>query len=79
MQIRQRIIRSADRYTQPDDRYGYGIPDAWKAYTLSPESIDNTPFPSEEGRGEASKLLHNGQLLIYHGGHIFTPTGQRLL
>ena len=44
MQIRERIIRSADRYTQHDmQQYGYGIPNAWVAYTMdTPSGIEST-------------------------------------
>lgn len=32
MQIMQLVRQSADRYEHPDNVYGYGIPDFWKAY-----------------------------------------------
>ncbi|MFP5436529.1 MAG: S8 family serine peptidase [Bacteroidia bacterium] len=32
MQLLQLIRKSADRYTNPDAQYGYGIPDFWAAY-----------------------------------------------
>ena len=41
-------------------------------------AIDNTPFPSGEGRGEARKLLRNGQILILRGEKTYTLTGQEL-
>ena len=37
--------------------------------------IDNTPFLSGEGRGEASKLLRNGEVLIMRGGKTYTIQG----
>ena len=37
--------------------------------------IDNTPFPSGEGRGEASKLLRDGQIFILRGEKVYTLTG----
>ena len=37
--------------------------------------IDNTPFPSGEGRGEARKLLRNGQIFILRGEKVYTLTG----
>ena len=40
--------------------------------------IDNTPFPSGEGRGEASKILHNGTILILRGDKTYTLTGVEL-
>ena len=37
--------------------------------------IDNTPFPSGEGRGEALKLLRDGQIFILRGEKVYTLTG----
>ena len=44
----------------------------------APQGIDNTPFPSGEGRGEATKLLRNGQILILRGDKTYTLTGVEL-
>ena len=74
MQIRARIIVSADRYDNPDfRRYGYGIPDAWKAYTMYAESCESV---RDEENTKAQKILHNGQIRIVRGGRIYTITGQ---
>ena len=40
--------------------------------------IGNTPFPLGEGRGEASKLLRNGQLFILRDGKTYTVQGQEI-
>ena len=40
-----------------------------------PQGIDNTPFPSGEGRGEARKLLRDGQIFILRGEKVYTLTG----
>ena len=40
-----------------------------------PQGIDNTPFPSGEGRGEALKLLRDGQIFILRGEKVYTLTG----
>ena len=49
------------------------------SYTPSdPTSIDNTPFPSGEGWGEASKILRDGQILILRGEKEYTLTGQEV-
>ena len=40
-----------------------------------PTGIDNTPFLSGEGRGEASKLLRNGEVLILRDGKTYTIQG----
>ena len=37
--------------------------------------IDNTPFPSGEGLGEARKLLRDGQIFILRGEKVYTLTG----
>ena len=41
----------------------------------TPTAIDNTPFPSGEGRGEASKLLINGQVYILRDGKYYNILG----
>ena len=75
MQIRERILRSADRYDNPDTehyQYGYGIPDAWKAYTMDIptgiESIQNSAISYQ-------KLLRDGQLLIIKGEKVYNVLG----
>jgi len=76
MQIRERIIRSADRYDNPDmGQYGYGIPDAWKAYGHSPtEHIESVAdYPSK-----AQKVLHNGQIVIIFQGQKYNSLGQKV-
>lgn len=56
----------------------------WSAgvwYTVDedqPTNINQTPFPSGEGRGEASKVLKEGQILIQHNNQLFTVQGQPL-
>ena len=44
---------------------------------IAPElqGIDQTPFPSGEGRGEAVKLLIDGQLYILHNGQMYNVQG----
>ncbi|MBO6305900.1 MAG: hypothetical protein J6M55_00180 [Paludibacteraceae bacterium] len=45
----------------------------------STTDIDQTSFPSGEGRGEASKLiLLNGQIFILRGEKVYTVTGQEV-
>ena len=75
MQIRERIIRSADRYTTPDAQlYGYGIPDAWVAYTMNPAAVDYSFTEIEAPR----KILRGGQILILHHGQVYNVAGQRV-
>ena len=64
MQIRERIIRSAHKYDNPDRDYGYGIPDAWKAYQLSMD----LPEWRQSGARVAEKMLRGGRLIIIRDG-----------
>ena len=71
MQIRERIIRSADRYTNPDrNQYGYGIPDAYAAYlgqtTTTIESAVST---------RVRKYIQGNELLIEHNGKTYNILG----
>jgi len=73
MQIRERIIRSSNRYTNPDtQRYGYGIPNAWKAYTMKLEE----GLPVTGDGLQVQKILRGNQILIIRHGHIYTLAGQ---
>lgn len=76
MQIRERIIRSADRYTNPStDRYGYGIPDAWEAYQMDlPMGVEETLSPDTNAR----KILLNGQIRILRDGRTYDILGTLL-
>ena len=74
MQIRDRIIRSADRYINPDnDQYGYGIPNAWKAYTMTPTGVESVTGYGSRVTGQ--KILRNGQMLIIHGDKTYNVLG----
>ena len=77
MQIRERIIRSANRYDDPDPvRYGYGIPDAWKAYTMElPSGVEEVPSTDN---ATTQKFIRGDQILILRHGHIYNLAGQRL-
>lgn len=73
MQIRERIIQSADRYTTPDiNQYGYGIPDAWIAYQADIPSAKQNTLKEVN----STKVLRNGQLLILHNGATYSVLGQ---
>lgn len=75
IQIRQRIIDSSDRALTPDyQQFGYGIPDAWKAYTLYAEQTPSI----ELNENKARKIVRNGQILILRAEQLFTLTGQRV-
>ena len=76
MQIRERIIRSADRYDQPElGQYGYGIPDAWKAYTMElPMGIESI----QKSDISIQKIFKNGQLYILNNGKIYDVLGRKI-
>lgn len=74
MQIRERILRSADRYATPDtQQYGYGIPDAWVAYTMDMTAVET--INKEEA---PRKILRGEQILILRHGHVYNLAGQRV-
>jgi len=72
-EIRERIIQSADRYYEPHDQYGYGIPNAWKAYNQT-TNIPNVP---QDNHLQTQKRLINGVLWIIHNGEIYNVMGQK--
>lgn len=74
MQIRERIIRSTDRFNTPDDHYGYGIPDAWAAYTGGTDIAT----PQATKAIEMRKTLINGRLYILRDGQCYSITGERV-
>ena len=75
MEIRERIIQSADRYTMPHAQYGYGIPNAWQAYE---QTTDIPSIPSNHAP-TAQKVLINGQLWILHNGEKYNVMGNKVM
>lgn len=75
MQIRERIIRSADRAEAPDQEYGYGIPDAWKAY----QAITSVHEAVETRRQDAWKILRDGRVIVVRDGAECDILGNKLL
>lgn len=74
MEIRERIIRSADRYAQPHEQYGYGIPDAWLAYT---HATTNTSTP-ELQNSPISKIIQNGHIYIIYNRQLYDLLGNKI-
>lgn len=74
MEIRERIIRSADRYTQPHEQYGYGIPNAWQAYTM----LIGTDLQPIISVSTAEKILQNGHIYIQKNGNIYDLLGKQI-
>lgn len=74
MEIRERIIRSADRYTQPHEHYGYGIPNTWLAYTMSL----STHLPPIHRTSNTEKILRDGQIYIINQGQTYDLLGTKI-
>ena len=72
MQLRELIIRSADHYTNPDDDFGYGIPDAMKAYQLATSLIQPT-----SNKNPPRKILRDGTIWIMANGKEYNLLGIR--
>ena len=78
MQIRERIIRSAHLYPGHDanNQVGYGIPDAWIAYTMpDPTGVETIKI---EDTDKPRKVIRGEQVLIIRHGHIYNLAGQRV-
>ena len=74
------VKRQIPVYVPDEAVSAYEADTYWQEFDIQgaskmPTSIDNTPFPSGEGRGEASKILRNGQILILRGDKTYTLTG----
>lgn len=77
MQIRERIIHSSDRYSDPDtieNHYGYGIPNAWKALTMRPTGVESI----QDSEVSIQKIFRDGQLYILYGGKIYDVLGREM-
>lgn len=80
MELRDLIIRSSSLYPLHDDQRGYGIPDAWFAY-----SGQRTVLPGNgaEGNGSADgaspfKTIRNNRVVIVRDGIEYTVLGVRI-
>lgn len=73
MEIRERIIRSANCYAQPHEQYGYGIPNAWLAYTSATSDLPNNLYPSPY-----TKIIQNGKLYIQHNNQLYNILGSKI-
>ena len=79
----EEVSRQTPVYVPDESVDEYENHPLWKEFFIQgisniPQGIDNTPFPSGEGRGEARKLLHNGQIFILRGEKVYTLTGQEV-
>ena len=71
MELRQVIIESASTYPLHDEQMGYGIPDAWFAYSGERTGLSNKSA-SDCGH---MKRIENGQLIILKNGIKYTVLG----
>lgn len=74
MEIRERIICSADKYAQPHEQYGYGIPDAWLAYTM--HSTTHLYNLADEQRPK--KMFRDGHIYILHNEQTYDLLGNKI-
>lgn len=71
MELRQLIMESSSLYPLHDDQLGYGIPDAWFAY-----SGERTNLKEQQNTSEGvQKHIENGQLMILKNGIKYTVLG----
>ena len=75
MEIRRRIICSADRYHSPDADYGYGIPNAWLAF-LGEETglLDGATEAAET----CTKQWQDGTLYVTRAGERYDMLGRKV-
>ena len=71
-QLRQYIIESADKYTNPNGDLGYGIPNAYKAYQLATQ-LHSIPATNSTPR----KIMRNGMVYIIVNGKEYDVLGIR--
>lgn len=74
MEIREMILRSADRYTQPNEQYGYGIPNAWQAYWEATTGVDAPTHTKKH----LTCLDTKGQMYILYNGEKYTLLGNKI-
>jgi subtilisin family serine protease len=74
MEIRERIIRSADHYNHPQEQYGYGIPNAWMAYTM-PTDVQ---APHIHHVSTANKVVKNGNMYLLYNNCQYDVLGNKL-
>lgn len=71
MELRQLIMESASTYPLHDDQTGYGIPDAWFAY-----SGQRTGLKEQKQTADGvHKRIENGQVVILKNGIKYTVLG----
>jgi hypothetical protein len=74
------VARQIPVYVPDEAVSAYEDDTYWQEFDIQgisnmPMGIDNTPFPSGEGRGEALKFLHNGQIFILRGEKVYNAQG----
>lgn len=78
MELRELIMQSSSLYPSYDYRRGYGVPDAWLAYT-SATGLDALPKTNAMPDSDRRTLLFiNGQVVIERDGRRYSLLGTRL-
>ena len=80
----EEVSRQTPVYVPDESVDEYENHPLWKEFFIQgisniPQGLDNTPFPSGEGWGEARKVLHNGQIYLLRGDKTYTLTGQEII
>lgn len=76
--IRRLIMESCDRYIHPSGQYGYGIPNAYVAYTKG-LTTDMIPTISNiENNGYTEKRIQEGRIFIIRNGVKYDVLGNRI-
>ena len=71
MELRQLIMESSSLYPLHEDQRGYGVPDAWYAYSGERTKLEAVQ-DAQEG---VQKRIENGQLMILKNGIKYTVLG----
>ena len=71
MELRELIMQSASLYPLHDPQAGYGVPDAWFAYSGERTALT----PTTQDLPENGKRIENGQLIIIKNGIKYTLLG----
>ena len=78
MEIRERIIRSAHQYDNPDNLIGYGIPNAQIALEMDIPSANPSIETDHRSPSSAAKIIHSGNLYVLRDGGVYDLFGRRM-
>ena len=80
MELRDLIMQSSSLYPLHEDQRGYGIPDAWLAYSGVQSALpkDCSPKPGEGTDGQRCVIIQNNHVSIVRDGTKYTVLGVRM-